>query len=598
MDQTRPKDEVLPGLERPASRHGRITAVSMMKDEGPYVLEWVAHHLAVGFTDFVVYTNDCSDGTDDMLKRLQALGLVEHRVNRIPKGKKPQPSAIRYAQEEPAVASADWVMVFDADEFLCIRHGDGTLDGVIDAMEAQGANGLVVTWRIFGSAGIRTWSPRPVSEAFTRAAPPEWNKGWGVKTLFRHDPDIWKLGIHRPKIKNKVLDTEFPQTVHWLNGSGHPMEGYFRFRGWRSIVRTVGFDWAQMNHYAVKSAEAYAIRRLRGNVNSKADKYNADYWALQNRNEVTDEAALRHRDTRARIMKALLQDAELRKLHEAAVAGVEARLSEIRETPAYAELMAGLEEASKIPINEVSATPPKLRDPKEIAAKVAAAEARAGIRNPSPMPAPDDFPFAPAFYTRLPLPRDSMPDVEWHMNHNVWLPADPSLFTPLSLGLLKEGKFQRGLARHLPSIAVRYAPYLEIGAASGFLGLTVERRTQTCPVTMIETDPGWFSALNLVAERDGVGRSEIFGPGTDPVELVERVAPGTLVLGDPRIGPDLLKAVLDASPGRIGVVMIVGRLLTVAAPRMPGFSSVLKAYGLTGRIRIDPMVAYVAEHPA
>lgn len=595
MNRISRKDEVLPGLSRPASRHGRITAVSMMKDEGPYVLEWIAHHLAVGFTDFVVYTNDCTDGTDEMLKRLQVLGLVEHRENRIPKGKKPQPSAIKYAQDEPAVASADWVMLFDADEFLCIRHGDGTLDGVIDAMEAQGANGLVVTWRIFGSAGIKTWSSRPVTEEFTRAAPPEWNKGWGVKTLFRHDAEIWKLGIHRPKMKNKVLDTEFPQTVHWLNGSGHPMEGYFRFRGWRSITRTVGFDWVQMNHYAVKSAEAYAIRRLRGNVNSKADKYNADYWSLQDRNEVTDETALRHTETRARIMEALLADETLRRLHEAAVAGVEARLAEIRETPAYSELMTGLEAASKVPIEEVSATPPKLRDPKEIAAKVAAAEARAGVKGSSPMPMPDDLPFAPAFYTRLPLRGEGSDDVEWHMNHNVMLPADAALFTPLSLGLIADGKFQRGLARNLPGIAENRPPYLEIGAASGFLGLTVERRTLACPVTMIETDPAWFSALEEIAGRDGPGRAEILGPGTDPVAVVAQLAPGTLVLGDPQIGPELLDALLGAAPGKIGIVLIVGRLLTVAAPRMPSFASVLEAHGLCGRLRIDPMIAFTAE---
>ena len=71
-------------LKRHASPHGQVTAVSMMKDEGPYVIEWVAHHLAVGFTDLLVYTNDCSDGTDDMLIRLEELGLAHHRRNVIP----------------------------------------------------------------------------------------------------------------------------------------------------------------------------------------------------------------------------------------------------------------------------------------------------------------------------------------------------------------------------------------------------------------------------------------------------------------------------------------------------------------------------------
>ncbi len=104
------------GVKRHVSPHGQVTAVSMMKDEGPFVIEWVAHHLAVGFTDLVVYTNDCSDGTDDMLIRLEELGLAHHRRNIIPEGIRPQPSALNYAQEEPVVGKSDWVMVFDAEQ--------------------------------------------------------------------------------------------------------------------------------------------------------------------------------------------------------------------------------------------------------------------------------------------------------------------------------------------------------------------------------------------------------------------------------------------------------------------------------------------------
>ncbi len=66
-----------------------VTAVSMMKDEGPFVLEWIAHHLAVGFTDLVVYTNDCSDGTDDMLIRLEEMGLAASPPQRDPRGPAP-----------------------------------------------------------------------------------------------------------------------------------------------------------------------------------------------------------------------------------------------------------------------------------------------------------------------------------------------------------------------------------------------------------------------------------------------------------------------------------------------------------------------------
>ena len=205
----------------------------MMKDEGPFLLEWIAHHLAIGFSRIVVYTNDCSDGTDHMLIRLEELGLANHRHNVIPSGRKPQPSALKHAQTEPLVETSDWLLLLDADEFLSIKYGDGTLDDLLDATTAQGANGIVITWRVFGSGGVHDWSRDPVTEQYLMAAPPDWNKGWGVKTLFKFDPKHWKLGIHRPKIKNKWLETGFPDTVKWLNGSGQLMENYFKFRGWR-----------------------------------------------------------------------------------------------------------------------------------------------------------------------------------------------------------------------------------------------------------------------------------------------------------------------------------------------------------------------------
>ncbi|MDB4053693.1 glycosyltransferase family 2 protein [Octadecabacter sp.] len=59
----------------------RITAITPMKNEGPFILEWLAYHLMIGINDFVVFTNDCEDGTDAILERLDELGLVRHLPN-------------------------------------------------------------------------------------------------------------------------------------------------------------------------------------------------------------------------------------------------------------------------------------------------------------------------------------------------------------------------------------------------------------------------------------------------------------------------------------------------------------------------------------
>ena len=103
---------------RPRSTHGTVMAMLMMKDEAPFLPGWVALHLAVGITDTLVHTNDCSVGTDERLIRLEELGHGHHRRNVIPGDWTPQPFAPHCARKDPLVGAADQVPDFDAGEGL------------------------------------------------------------------------------------------------------------------------------------------------------------------------------------------------------------------------------------------------------------------------------------------------------------------------------------------------------------------------------------------------------------------------------------------------------------------------------------------------
>ena len=587
--------ENLTGLSRRVSPHGRIMALSMMKDEGPYVLEWVAHHLAVGFTDLLVYTNDCSDGTDEMLKRLEALGLAWHRENRIPEGLRPQPSALNHGQVEPLVAESDWLIVFDADEFLSIRYGDGTLDDLIGAVKAQGANGIVITWRIFGSGGVHHWSRDPVTEQYLMAAPPMWNKGWGVKTLFQFDPDHWKLGIHRPKIRNRWLDTDWPDTVKWLNGSGRPMEDYFRFRGWRSIVRTVGYDWVQMNHYAVKSIDSYAIRKFRGNVNFKKDKYNTDYWALQDRNEVRDDTMLRYHAERTRIFDALLRDPVLNRLHVAALERAEARLAAFKGSAEYDGFVAGLKAASAIPITQVEAKPPQARDKDKIAALMSEVEKRASGKRKEELakPGPERM-LAPAeIYVRETVDTTAKPPTEWFANRTIELPGDPRLFTPQGLLLLRDGKFDRNLVRNLPRFLPQGAAVLELGAGCGFLAACLSRIRPDLRLTVQEAEPNRARVLGRIWARNRIAL-RLAAEGAAGL-LARRC--DTLVIGDPSVNADMVEEAIEETGAAPRQIVLTGRRLASAFPDLSEWQALAVRWGLSERLPFDATAAWGMRRP-
>ncbi|TXH97206.1 MAG: glycosyltransferase family 2 protein [Pseudorhodobacter sp.] len=575
----------------------------MMKDEGPFVIEWVAHHLAVGFSDLVVYTNDCSDGTDDMLIRLEELGLCHHRRNVIPEGIRPQPSALNYAQDEPVVGQSDWVMVFDADEFLSIKYGNGTLDDLIAAAVAQNANGIVVTWRIFGSGGVVDWSRAPVTEQYLLAAPQTWNKGWGVKTLFKFDPDYWKLGIHRPKMKTRHIKTEFPDQVKWLNGSGREMEDYFKFRGWRSITRTVGYDWVQLNHYAVKSVDSYAIRKMRGNVNNKADKYNSDYWSLQDRNEVRDDTMLRYTEARNRIIAQLLDDPELNRLHYAAVARAEARLAELRQTEAYHKLVADLAVASKVPISQIVAKPPQARDKEKIAALMSDVEKQRGAKAKADRKAAPKEPPVEAVpmgsYNPGPIDLSADLSVEVFTNHSMKLPLDHRVFAAHVLPLIQAGKFERGLARKMPSVLQKNARVLEIGSAVGFIsGHCANIRTDV-HFTLHEEEPGLRKMLHVVCglsnrsfnDRFILSNAPLADLIGDSLRLIAEARPTSLLLADGRLSPEVMTGIFSAMPAPApSQIFLYGRLLEAWHSRIDEVSGLLTALGYQPTDSFDPNI--------
>lgn len=266
------------------SRHGRVTAVTMAKDEGPYILEWVAFHHLAGFTDMLVYTNDSTDGTDEMLDALATVGLVSRQDNPPMGSKPPQSRALQRAQAHPLVQRSDWIMVLDFDEFLSIRTDSRRIDDLIDIVIENEATAMSLTWRFFGSNGIARVDDRPVTSRFLGAARTDFVQGYGIKTLFRAEPDL-RLAIHRPHLSKEARSAgDVP--LRWVNGSGRMVDG--RVMTWRQTRRSVGYGFGQVNHYGVKSGEEYLMRRLRGDVLNNHGKYDDAYFSKFDRNDVAD----------------------------------------------------------------------------------------------------------------------------------------------------------------------------------------------------------------------------------------------------------------------------------------------------------------------
>ncbi|WP_264212791.1 glycosyltransferase family 2 protein [Leisingera thetidis] len=292
----------------------KTTIVTTMKNEGPFILEWLAYHRAIGVDDFLVYTNDCTDGTDTMLQMLQEKGIVQHRENPFRgTGLKPQHAALQAAEEEPVIQNADWLVCMDVDEFINIKCGAGRLEDLFQAV--GGANMISMTWRLFGNNDVRDFTGDLILREFTRCAFEVTRKphqAWGFKTLFRNSGIFKKLGVHRPK----GLKPQLWEDIRWVNGSGRDMpRGMFR-NGWRSSMSTYGYDLVQLNHYAVRSAESFLVKRDRGRVNHVDRDQGLSYWFRMNNNAEEERSIQRMIPALEAEMARLLADPEIAAAHE------------------------------------------------------------------------------------------------------------------------------------------------------------------------------------------------------------------------------------------------------------------------------------------
>lgn len=308
----------------------RALAITCVKNEGAFLLDWLAHHRACGFDDFLVFSNDCDDGTDAMLDRLQAMGWLTHVPNPGPHPRGPQWEALALADRHALRAAADWVMVLDVDEYVNIHLGARRLPDLLQAL--PDADAIAMTWRFFGNDGVVAYADRPVVQQFLRAAPSRLAWPWRasmIKTLFRNDGCYRKLGVHRPRDP----DPARLAGLRWVDGSGRALPPAFATQ---RLFTDPGADchaMVQLNHYALGAMESFVVKCDRGRANRSAGDFDMGYWIDRNFCAVEDRSVL-GLDS-AGLRAELAGDGLLAALHAQAVAWRQARFAALMQQEAW-----------------------------------------------------------------------------------------------------------------------------------------------------------------------------------------------------------------------------------------------------------------------
>ena len=327
----------------------RITAVTCVKNEGSFLLEWIAFNRLIGVTDFLFYSNDCDDGSDDLLDLLGDHGIVRHLPNPA-KGRNYQMEALKDAARQEVVRKADWVWVADVDEFLNIHAGDHTIPALIAACGNPQA--ISVSFQFFANCGVEAFADEPVIAQFTRSHNPDiWcdDLSAEVKTLVRRDFPLQYFGAHRPFFRKSLPPRKRPA---WTDGSGRQVPQRFLTAAGPDHIRKFPARGARrlatLNHYALRSLDSYLVKNDRGDVNREHRHFDDGYWQDRNDDAWEDRSIQRHLPALREEIAALKALAGVRAAHGRCVRLHRAKIRRLRADPGFAALRARLQALPRI----------------------------------------------------------------------------------------------------------------------------------------------------------------------------------------------------------------------------------------------------------
>lgn len=257
----------------------KLAIVAIVKNEAPYILEWLEYHKLVGVNKFYIYDNESTDNIKELLEPyIKSKELVYKYIPGSCQQIKAYSDAIdRYRFDTKYMA------FIDVDEFILPVNMEESLIDILDNIFAKDAHtgGVSIQWCVYGSSGYKVKPEGLVIENYLFHA--------GKEALKKNNINSHVKTIANPRLIKKA-DCHKP--LFW--------QGYYSVNTDGDIVNSFCMDgchWDKLriNHYFSKSYEEFIKKCERGRATQPLSiKRSYSEFYAHDFNDVKDTTILRY----------------------------------------------------------------------------------------------------------------------------------------------------------------------------------------------------------------------------------------------------------------------------------------------------------------
>lgn len=235
-----------------------ICLVAILRDEEPFLDEWLVYHKMLGIDHFYLY----DDAPDLPLQKLlqphaEYITIIPwHNMHQVLPGVNRQTKAYMHAVAEYG-AGFEWITFIDGDEFIVLRHHHTLNDFLAGFSQAVSVS---LHWHVFGHNGFYDDPPGLITALLTRRKEiPNTN----VKSITRPEAIIEIRSAH-----GCVLNKN-----GWVDANN---------REYNNLLYKGKTDLAHINHYQCRSFKRWMQRVKRGCVYADSLEVlpDMDLWRL------------------------------------------------------------------------------------------------------------------------------------------------------------------------------------------------------------------------------------------------------------------------------------------------------------------------------